>query len=67
MTPAPQSLQFTVPSDGERLDRLLAAQEAVRELTRQGRLSRTQEMDAAVIDTRLRQLRQARREQTLQR
>ena len=49
------------------IDRLLAAQDLVRQLVRQGGLSRTQEMDAAVIDTRLRQLRQARREQTLQR
>lgn len=49
------------------IDRLLAAQDLVRQLARQEGLSRTQEMDAAVIDTRLRQLRQARREQTLQR
>ena len=49
------------------IDRLMAAQDLVREMARKGGLSRSQEMDAAVIDTRLRQLREARREQTLQR
>jgi predicted Zn-dependent protease len=49
------------------IDRLLAAQDLARELGRQGRLTRAQEMDAAIIDSRLRQLRAGRREQTLQR
>lgn len=49
------------------IDRLLAAQDAAREMGRQGKLSRTTEIDAAIIDTRLRQLRELRREQTLQR
>ncbi|MDI9330650.1 MAG: M48 family metalloprotease [Alphaproteobacteria bacterium] len=49
------------------IDRLLAAQDLVRALSRQGPLTRAQEIDASIIDTRLRQLRQARREQALQR
>ncbi|MEY2660809.1 MAG: hypothetical protein RLZZ123_1981 [Pseudomonadota bacterium] len=49
------------------IDRLLAAQDLARELGRQGRLTRAQEMDAAIIDSRLRQLKAGRREQTLQR
>ncbi len=49
------------------IDRLLAAQELSRELARQRGLTRSEEHDAAIIDTRLRQLRLARREQTLQR
>lgn len=49
------------------IDRLLAAQDVARDMARQGRLSRTLEIDAAIIDTRLRQLRELRREQTLQR
>ena len=49
------------------IDRLLAAQEWVRSSSRKGALTRAQEIDAAIIDTRLRQLRLARREQTLQR
>lgn len=49
------------------IDRLLAAQDLARQMGRMGQLSRAQEMDAAIIDTRLHVLRQARREQTLQR
>jgi predicted Zn-dependent protease len=49
------------------IDRLLAAQDLARQLVAQGKLGRAQEIDASIIDTRLRQLRQLRREQTLQR
>ncbi len=49
------------------IDRLMAAQELVRQLARSGRLDRGQEMEAAIIDSRLRTLQIARREQTLQR
>ncbi len=49
------------------IDRLLAAQDLARQLGRQRPLSRAEEHDAAIIDTRLRELRLARREQTLQR
>jgi predicted Zn-dependent protease len=49
------------------IDRLMAAQELVRTLTKEGGLTRAQEIDASIIDTRLRQLKLARREQTLQR
>jgi predicted Zn-dependent protease len=49
------------------IDRLQAAQELAREMARTSGLSRAQEYDSAIIDTRLRQLRQSRREQTLQR
>jgi predicted Zn-dependent protease len=49
------------------IDRLLAAQDAARVMARAGSLSRPDEFDAAIIDTRLRQLRALRREQTLQR
>jgi predicted Zn-dependent protease len=49
------------------IDRLTAAQELVRNLGRDGGLTRAQEIEASIIDTRLRQLKLARREQTLQR
>jgi predicted Zn-dependent protease len=49
------------------IDRLIAAQELAREWGRKGRLDRAQEMEAAIIDSRLRTLQLARREQTLQR
>jgi predicted Zn-dependent protease len=49
------------------IDRLQAAQELGRQMAKQAPLTRSQEIDAAIIDTRLRQLRQLRREQTLQR
>jgi predicted Zn-dependent protease len=49
------------------VDRLMAAQELVRTLTQAGGLTRAQEIDASIVDTRLRQLKLARREQTLQR
>jgi predicted Zn-dependent protease len=49
------------------IDRLMAAQELVRTLTQAGGLTRAQEIDASIVDTRLRQLKLARREQTLQR
>jgi ATP-dependent 26S proteasome regulatory subunit len=45
----------------------MAAQELARQLTRSGRLDRGQEMEAAIIDSRLRTLQIARREQALQR
>ncbi len=49
------------------IDRLLAAQDVARQMVRQGQMNRMLEIDAAIIDTRLRQLRELRREQTLQR
>jgi len=49
------------------IDRLVAAQELARQLARTGRLDRAQEMEAAIIDSRLRTLQIARREQALQR
>ena len=49
------------------IDRMMAAQELARGLVAQGKLTRAQEIDASIIDTRLRELRQLRREQTLQR
>jgi predicted Zn-dependent protease len=49
------------------IDRMMAAQELARGLASQGKLNRAQEIDASIIDTRLRQLRELRREQTLQR
>jgi hypothetical protein len=49
------------------IDRLMAAQELARQLARSGRLDRGQEMEAAIIDSRLRTLQIARREQALQR
>ena len=49
------------------LDRLKAAQELARHRARQGNLNRTDEMEAAIIDSRVRVFQSARREQTLQR
>jgi predicted Zn-dependent protease len=49
------------------IDRLMAAQELVRNWSKEGALTRAQEIEASIIDTRLRQLKLARREQTLQR
>jgi predicted Zn-dependent protease len=49
------------------IDRLMAAQDLAKKWVQQGKLSRAQEIDASIIDTRLRQLRLLRREQTLQR
>jgi hypothetical protein len=49
------------------LDRLKAAQEFARNRARQGTLSRGDEMEAAIIDARVRVFQSARREQTLQR
>lgn len=49
------------------IDRLIAAQALAREWGRTGRLDRAQEMEAAIIDSRLRTLQLARREQALQR
>ena len=49
------------------IDRLMAAQDQAKKWVQQGKLSRAQEIDASIIDTRLRQLRLLRREQTLQR
>ena len=49
------------------LDRLKAAQELVRARARTGQLSRSDEMEAAIIDARARLFQSARREQMLQR
>ena len=49
------------------LDRLRAAQELARNRARQGILSRSDEMEASIIDARVRVFQSARREQTLQR
>ena len=49
------------------IDRLLAAQDLARQMAKTPGLTRAQEVDSAIIDTRLRQLRELRREQTLQR
>ena len=48
------------------LDRLRAAQELARNRARQGILSRSDEMEASIIDARVRVFQSARREQTLQ-
>jgi predicted Zn-dependent protease len=49
------------------LDRLKAAQELARQRARAGTLSRSDEMEASIIDTRARVFQSARREQMLQR
>jgi len=49
------------------VDRLKAAQELVRNLSRQGRLDNASQMEASIIDARLHALEELRREQALQR
>jgi len=49
------------------VDRLKAAQELVRNLSRQGRLDNANQMEASIIDARLHALEELRREQALQR
>lgn len=49
------------------MDRFKAAQDVALQLAREGKLDRAGHMEASIIDTRLRQSEQLRREQTLQR
>jgi len=49
------------------VDRMIAAQNFAKQLARERSMTRAQEMEASIIDTRLRELLQLKREQSLQR